>query len=100
MSKLFGRIGHLTKKLGVIGSNVIKKVGQIGTPIANTFSTIAPSLGHIGNVVSSAAGHPKIGAGIQRGLETAGRVSAVGGLLGYRMQHGSMAPQNMTLQPH
>lgn len=86
----FGAIGRAIKKVGVIGSHVVKTVGPHIINGLRHFSSIAGDLGNAAQKVSTGYGHPNIGMGIQKGLDIAGRVAGGAAMAGHMAHYGSM----------
>ena len=90
MTRIGSFIKNTIKSISSFGRHIVKTVSPHISHGLHQFASVAPELGNIGQKLSSAYGHPKIGQGLQKGLGVAGNIANTIGTGLHYMTKGNM----------
>ncbi|RYE15384.1 MAG: hypothetical protein EOP34_03450 [Rickettsiales bacterium] len=94
MTRIGSFFKNTIKTISNFGRHVVKTISPHVTHGLHQFASVAPQLGDIGQKLSSAYGHPKIGQGLHKGLGIAGNVANTVGTGLHYLANGNMGMNN------
>ncbi len=88
----FGGLVKTVKNVALGASHVVKSVGRAAAVPLMAFAAAAPHLGNVASAIGTAVGHPNVGASLNRGINTAGKIAGVSSLASHAIGFGNMNP--------
>lgn len=85
-----GFFKSVIKRVGSFAHKIVKNVAPHVIHGLRDFSSVAGSLGDIGNRLLTSHGQPSIGENIRKGFDVAGRLAGSASMAGHYMHYGNM----------